>query len=1016
MIELFAKTQSGETVSLDIFGDDPIKISLNVEDVYDAGIAAGSYSQTFRLPFTKKNEKFFKSAFNANSINFNPTYKADAFIQTDGFYFTGGNLRLTNIYTNEYDKSIEYECVFMGETNDLSSSIGNKFLSQLTPGMTGYVHDLTYSAVTTSWAGMTAGSTAGYTGGLYSGDILYPLVEWGYSYNKDNQPDITTLTYEYPSSFDDTNHPLDINQMKPAIRAKVIWDQIFTQAGYGYTGSFFDSNRWKSLYVITDSVARTKLITSFESSITGKMPYGIGPSSSSYLGLITTIDYDPSNTTCITPDATQGAYVCPVAGSYKFFYTFEYSCTTNMVGQSGYVYFKLWDLTTNTVKYNSTKIVTDGIGTISTTTSTITCVAGHKYQWKISCATPIYVFSQTGDQYANWGCNDAPVSLDPSTILPATIKQIDFIKGIVDKFKLVLVPDKTISNKFQVTPWVDWIRQGNELDWSDKLDGNKDFKVSPLFYTQSREILFQDAEDSDYVNTFYTQNYKRPYGQLRLDSGIELIKGTKTNNIIFAPTPLEGIAQATGTTAGAQFLIPHLAKDNAPDSNVGKREPIQPKLRLLFYNGLQTAPVTWYLNEAAGGATGATQTSYPLVSNFESWPPQNSTFDLNWQSYQPLWDPITTGITGAISSNTMFTTYWGTWYNSYLNTQSDAVNSKLAEGTFYLTDQDVMNLNFNDRIHVKDTMWYPMKVSDHALGKNKTTKVQLIKIGNEGVTAGVSGPGGTGQTGACSLCNTWEVYNPYYYTQYVYYKNCDTGQLVNSYIPAQSTIFICACNGYTPYSSGGPFVGITFVQPWCFSAYPNGYTGPTGGTGGTAGYNYTLSNTGTSDTYYEYTSCVDGTTGTIDVPAFTTQTVQDCGTPTGPDLTVTQLDAVSATGSIFLSGITDAPTTFDGIWTVQYSKDSAYYEDAGYTGTYQDLLVTPVQALLPDPFLYARVNFEITADGATGETQIGVLLADTQTLYMVDISRLGVGDTGSVDTPTVVNGITYDFSIKNQTS
>jgi hypothetical protein len=73
--------------------------------------------------------------------------------------------------------------------------------------------------------------------------------------------------------------------------------------------------------------------------------------------------------------------------------------------------------------------------------------------------------------------NQVPIS----NILPANIKQIDFIRSIVERFKLVFVPSKQISKHFEICPWDEWVQQGEIKDWSYRFDGKIDFKTYPLF-------------------------------------------------------------------------------------------------------------------------------------------------------------------------------------------------------------------------------------------------------------------------------------------------------------------------------------------------------------------------------------------------------------------------------------------------------------------------------------------------------------------------------------------------------
>jgi hypothetical protein len=95
--------------------------------------------------------------------------------------------------------------------------------------------------------------------------------------------------------------------------------------------------------------------------------------------------------------------------------------------------------------------------------------------------------------------------------LPNNVKSIDFLKGIIERYNLVLEPSKTISKHFIITPWVDWVEQGTQRDWTDLVDGNVDIQSKPLFESQSRSNTFLDDEDSDYVNYNFQLATKRTF-------------------------------------------------------------------------------------------------------------------------------------------------------------------------------------------------------------------------------------------------------------------------------------------------------------------------------------------------------------------------------------------------------------------------------------------------------------------------------------------------------------------------
>lgn len=722
MVQLYAM-QSGNYILLDIFSQEPIRITERVEQTTSLNSSSSAFSRTFRLPYTARNEEFFRGVFNVNSIDFDATQKTPAIINTEGFFYAQGNIRLTNIFNNPRDKSIEYELLFMGSTSDFGSNVGEKFLCEC--DLSQYSHAQSYTNIVNSWNAST--SATGGTG-LFSGAILYPLVEWGYTYDNANTPQQSTCTDGYSQSFTSSSNPLSLKQLKPAIRASVIWDKIFTDAGYSYTGTFFNSSRWNSLYLLTESTARAEL----DADITGEIGGRTTPtevfavSDQLVFNRTITVFRDPSNSF-----SSQGVYTASATGSYTFDYQFNGVLDYEPISGNGFIGYQLQSPDGSTVYANDFVGFSGGSPPLvisHTGTFTFSMNPGEQLQF-VSFADPSSTgFYSLRAEQVTLSCTSAPQIVNPTAVLPCNYKQIDFIRACIERFKLVLIPSREDENTFIIEPWVDWIKTGRNVDWTDKLDSSRDQQISPLFYTQNREILYQDAVDTDWPNFFYTQDFKKPYGQFRLDSGIQLIKGTRESQEFFAPTPLVSIASASGTTAANQFLIPSISKDNAPTSNVGRREPIQNRPRLVFYNGKRNSQ-TWYLDN---GGTATAQIHYPLVSTFEDFDlasnggPIPGTLDLHWQNYPPIWNP--NGISGR-TDNTVWSQYWQTWYDSYYSPYG-----RILTAYFNLHDEDIRNLKFSDRIFVLNSWWFPIEISDHALGSSEPTRVVLYKLGNEMIT------------------------------------------------------------------------------------------------------------------------------------------------------------------------------------------------------------------------------------------------------------------------------------------
>ena len=82
-----------QQIFLDLYDSEPIKLNLSIEDITDAD-ATSVFSRQFKIPATRNNNLFFKSAFEINGTDYDVTVKKPAEILVDGQEFRQGHIRL----------------------------------------------------------------------------------------------------------------------------------------------------------------------------------------------------------------------------------------------------------------------------------------------------------------------------------------------------------------------------------------------------------------------------------------------------------------------------------------------------------------------------------------------------------------------------------------------------------------------------------------------------------------------------------------------------------------------------------------------------------------------------------------------------------------------------------------------------------------------------------------------------------------------------------------------------------
>lgn len=834
-IQLFAESQKGLTgpdkyVQLDLYEEEPIKITKSIQTVEDPQTVTSSFSRTFRIPHTSPNGLFMEAVFNVNSVDFDPTIKSLAYINVDGAYFISGNIRLQSVYRNDKEGKIEYEIIFMGETSTFASVVGPKLLSEL--DISELTHDYIWPNINLSW-----------TKSLLGGAIVYPLTEWGYNYGGDQKNEVPTQTtlavYDATTSikgFTNSFNKLALNQFKPYISVKYLWDRIFREAGFTYQSNFLGpmlskvtedieitGDLFNSLYMVSTD----KDTSSFE--LQDFLEFGAYFSFRSDRILagnwtkapLRGIIVDTSN----NYNSKDASFTVPKDGTININANgFKYSGTPNtgsttagqlelgvaiqpLVGPA-----VVWAFTGFT-QPGDPNIYSDSAFTNTNFPFTLTVTKGDILTFEVLQDFPAWRTGPTFPFYllgGTWGGTMSGL-IDPKGLLPAQYKQMEFIKGINDRFKLMWEPDLQNPRNFKIEPWVDWVKGGTGRDWTDKLNENQDIKIDPLFYSYPRQYNFKDSSEADIFNDFYQKENKQTFGQLNVNSDIELITGTEELSSMFAPFPIAPLLNSD------VFLIPHLSKQTPTQI-----QPIQVKPRICFYNGIAEIPAGitgFYLTDPFS----TVQTTYPLASNFYNGPAakggtngyvqdfNEQSFDLNWANVKQFWDENAVGFDG-VTELTAYNLYWKSWYDMTYDPYS-----RIMEATFAIDTNDFTTLQFNDKIFVKDAWWYPLEIRDFVLGQQQNVRVKLLKLGSVGTTVNGQIPDQFCKyEGLCfgnNVCEACCCLGPAVVT--IWTQRDENGDCVS---PLEALLFYQDSNGQIPAAPGFYLYGGQVIEIGSFGA------------------------------------------------------------------------------------------------------------------------------------------------------------------------------------------------------
>ena len=117
------------TYELELMNSPNIPLNFRFSDVKNPETRKASFSQTFKLPFSTKNNEFFENWFNVNleTLVFDSGTKFSASLYYGSVPQFEGYIQLKAVY----EKAEAYEVVLMSNTADLFSTIGEQKLQDV---------------------------------------------------------------------------------------------------------------------------------------------------------------------------------------------------------------------------------------------------------------------------------------------------------------------------------------------------------------------------------------------------------------------------------------------------------------------------------------------------------------------------------------------------------------------------------------------------------------------------------------------------------------------------------------------------------------------------------------------------------------------------------------------------------------------------------------------------------------------------------------------------------------------
>ena len=724
-------TYDGVVTDLDVDGDVPLRLDMSTVESQDFGKVFGVGSQTFDLPGTSNNNKFFNHAYSVSATDipgFYNTIPCDVILNGETLLL--GRLQLIEVITSD-EGYIDYKVQVTDTVLQFEEALNGLLIKNA--DFSSYNHTFNSASILDSW-----------DDNLLSGSIFYPLAEYGGQNDTNN---FSFATFSSGSAFDQPTtrawdvgaHPYQPEQFLPAIKAKDLLTVIFDQVGFRYTGSFAESDDFNQAYVLPKGqdgigpVVDPSLIAVFEAEENTPQSFTVAAQTNVQVNFTSEIS-DPQS----AYNAAQSHYVAPANGDYIFRADMVFDNPT--IGTIDIVTYRL-DLVKGIYPSSATVIDTAQVTTNTLEGATVNLAVGGKHNLNSGDDVWVYFTKTAGGNAfsvsgSTFGCSDAPPSVVDTTLLmglqfQADTKSLDILKGFMEQYNLVMVPEQNSSRTIVIETFNDWIREGEIKDWSQKYDTAKRIGINHTVDELPKETFLKNKDDVDRFSKVTIENQPNDqYGTLRLLADNNISQGEDTIGDFFAPVILSGPFEIETTPArdlpesqsfdfdidvNDNTVIPHLYKlENKQIQSFA----FKPRIG---YKVSNTVQYPYVINIGELGSFTQISGSYATLSNVAALPViSGSTNDLLFNN---TYTPYTDAGFNFNNSVSNYKRYWETYYSSLYWDDATRVTLDL-----FFEPYEYESIQLNDRILINNIIYRINKIKGFNLTRRDVVTVELLRL------------------------------------------------------------------------------------------------------------------------------------------------------------------------------------------------------------------------------------------------------------------------------------------------
>ena len=668
-----------------------MEITRRSKDSSDIKAKEGEVVRAFLGPASRKNQALLENygIIGANS-QFNPHIGIAASWSFQGFVRFEGRLEVTRIgYKDGRPELIEF--TFYGKQRSLATIFGGMRLSDL--DWSTFDHELTYDYVVESWG--------------FTFDLLYPLVDTkkNYYFGPEDQ--------DVPGNIRNSNHPILLTDLRPAIKFTTFLQHIFSQVGLTLIGSLvapvapLGTSFLARAYILINRFSGQS--SSPDSLDQNFVAYSVASTSnlaaeSREVIVFATSGQDDNNQF----DGT--TYTASVPGQHSISLNL-YTVSTGTDNPGKYaVQIEVNGVIIQEVTRNVFPGQDPTFFTFSILEIEVSLEVGDTVQVFYARQILIIAFVPFNGQPSRVALGTIKVR-GPLNVLGQTVslndqmtdvKIVDFLGEMFTAWNLVIEPSEAPASplEWKLEKSDDYYAAGTLRDWGVGIIDTAQINYKkPTVY---REILMKYKESDAAVQQAFRDAAGRNYGELRLNTGVEF--GDKILEVKhpcqLIPPALFRVLNEDGDATG-QFADVTLHKS----INI-EGKPVKEDALLFYFNGKKDTAFPYYLQSSNDvSPVGTLQNSYPHIGSVQAFPSTNEEVTLTYSVEAPL--------SGEAA---ILTRYYDGW-QKLLETQFSANSRVMDRARFILPRIEMIEYRLNDEIFAEGQYYYIQEITHSKDGR-----------------------------------------------------------------------------------------------------------------------------------------------------------------------------------------------------------------------------------------------------------------------------------------------------------